>query len=466
VTTVNMAGFGIGWSEGAGFIVSQRGKGLVRIGLAGGNPQTLTEPPPGEVHTYPQVLPGDKAVLFVSQTGIVDTDRMSIEVVTLGDQRRKVLVRGGTSPHYLPTGHLIYTNKSTLFAVPFDLDKLEVRGSAVPLVSDIAARENGVGQLDVSATGTLIYRKAGESPVVNSIIQWVEPSGKKQPLVSKPGAYTGLRFSPDGKKLALQIAEGERKDVWVYDIQRESMTRLTSDALDHIPEWSPDGRHIAFGSSTGGIYVTRSDGAIQPQPLLPGKALQFPDSFSQDGKRLAYTELTASLQIWTVPLEEQGGQLKAGQPEQFLKSQSINAAARFSPDGHWLAYASSESGKVEVYVRPYPPTASGQGGKWQISNGGATSAPMWAHNGREIYYQQGDQILAVSYTANGDAFVAEKPRVWISKLGGTVADVAPDDKRVAVITPVESTEAPKQDHEIVMLLNFFDEVRRRVPAGK
>jgi hypothetical protein len=117
-------------------------------------------------------------------------------------------------------------------------------------------------------------------------------------------------------------------------------------------------------------------------------------------------------------------------------------------------------------VRPFPPPASGQGGKWQISNGGATGAPWWAHNGHELYYTQGDQLMAVSYTAKGDAFVAERPRVWIPKLGGTVIDVAPDDKRVAVIMPVESTEAPRQEHEIVMLVNFFDEVRRRVLAGK
>jgi hypothetical protein len=139
VSPVYTTDLGVGWGEDAGFIMSQGGKGLARIGAAGGNPETFTEPSPGEVHAYPRVLPGDKAVLFVSQAREADDDSKTIEAVTLADHRGKVLVRGGTSPCYLPTGHLIYTNKSTLFAVPFDLDKLEVRGAPVPVVSDIAS---------------------------------------------------------------------------------------------------------------------------------------------------------------------------------------------------------------------------------------------------------------------------------------------------------------------------------------
>jgi serine/threonine-protein kinase len=467
VTAEKATGYGVGWGEDAGFIMPQLGKGLVRIGPAGSNPETLTELSPGEaLHSYPKVLPGDKAVLFVTQAGLAaDDDSKAIEAVTLAGHRRKVLVRGGTSPRYLPTGHLIYTNKSTLFAIPFDLDKLEVRGAAVPLVSDIAAGALGVGQFDLSATGTLIYRKA-EAAAMNSTIQWTDPSGKNQPLLAKPGRYADLRFSPDRKRLALLIGEVGQADLWVYDIQRDTMTRLTSGGSALAPEWSPDGRHIAFSRSTGGLSFTRSDGAMQPQALQPGRAQQVPSSFSPDGRRLAYTELAGAVQIWTVPLEEQGGLPKAGQPEQFLKSRSIDAVARFSPDGRWLAYISNESGKYEIYVRPYPPPASGQGGKWQISNGGATHGPWWAHNGHELYYQQGDQLMAVSYTTKGDTFIQEKPRVWIPKLGGTIIDVASDDKRVAVITPVASPETPQQEHTVVFLFNFLDYLKKQVPLNK
>jgi len=145
----------------------------------------------------------------------------------------------------------------------------------------------------------------------------------------------------------------------------------------------------------------------------------------------------------------------------------------FAPDGRWLAYQSDASGKVEVYVRPFPPPASGQGGLWPISNGGGT-LPVWWPNGRDLLYQSGDQIMAVSYTVKGDAFAAEKPRVRIAKLGaaadlnalGMQWNLAPDGKRVAVITPVEAREVPKPDHTMVFLLNFFDYLRQRVPMEK
>ena len=168
-----------------------------------------------------------------------------------------------------------------------------------------------------------------------------------------------------------------------------------------------------------------------------------------------------------VPVEEQGGQLKAGQPEPFLKSQSNDTNPVFSPDGHWLAYQSNESGRMEVYVRAFPPPASRQGGKWQISNSGG-GLPIWSPNGRELLYlnRSADQMMSVSYTVKGDAFQADKPRVWIAKVGGTSMTLSPDGKRLAVLTPVASPEAPRQEHEVTILFNFFDELRRRVPLGK
>ena len=149
------------------------------------------------------------------------------------------------------------------------------------------------------------------------------------------------------------------------------------------------------------------------------------------------------MQIWTVPLENhsplasEGGQLKAGKPEQFLKSGFSDSAPAFSPDGRWMAYVSNESGTSEVYVRAFPPPSSGQGGKWQIPNSGGT-VPRWSRTGHELMYQLGDQIMAASYTVKGDTFLADKPRVWISRFGGTIWDLAPDGKRVVVVAPLES----------------------------
>jgi WD40-like Beta Propeller Repeat len=177
---------------------------------------------------------------------------------------------------------------------------------------------------------------------------------------------------------------------------------------------------------------------------------------------LAYFEVPP--QIWTVPLEETNGQMKAGKPEQFHKSEFLEQDPVFSPDGRWLAYSSNATGAPEVYVRAFPPPASGQGGQTPISNSGG-QGPMWTSN--DLLSQSGDQIMAVSYTVQGDTFVADKPRAWPAKLGGARAfGLAPDGKRVAVMTPAETSEAPKADHEVVFLENFFDELRRRVPLGK
>jgi serine/threonine-protein kinase len=302
-------------------------------------------------------------------------------------------------------------------------------------------------------------------------LEWVDPTGKREPLRAKPGEFFGYpRLSPDGKRVALLVRDAEGgTDIWVYDQQRDAMTRLTFDGEGDLPIWSPDGQYVLFYKKGSGIIQARADGASQPQALIGSQsALDLtPSSFTPDGKRLAYADYGAAAggggkwQIWTVPLEDQGGRLKAGTPEQFLKSSFGDTEPAFSPDGRWLAYQSG----WEVYVRAFPPPASGQGGKWQVSNGGGSS-PRWSRNRHDLVYWSSDrQIMAASYTVKGDAFLVEKPRVWIAKLGA-FWDLAPDGKRVLVPARVEPTEAPKPEHVVVFLLNFFDELRRKAPVGK
>jgi serine/threonine-protein kinase len=298
---------------------------------------------------------------------------------------------------------------------------------------------------------------------------------KKETLTSKTGDYTKIRFSPDGKRLAVEIRDKGVQDIWVYEIQRESWTRLTFGGAIYIePVWSPDGRHIVFASFPGGMFWTRSDGSAQPQPLTQSKAdgaIQAPISFSPDGKRVAYyaTESGGQPQLWTLPVEDTGGQLKAGTPERFLSTKFTDVDPTFSPDGHWLAYVSDATGKREVYVRPFPqpdPSKPGaQGGQWQISNAGGVE-PVWSSNGRDLLYRTRDQIMAASYSVKGGTFVQEKPRVWLAKLSGSrLWDLHPDGKRVAVVMPVSTPDAsaPKAEHEVVFLVNFFDDLRRRAP---
>lgn len=467
---------GASWGEDGRIVVGQvyAKDGFLGFSAAGGPPETLAEVGKGEIaFALPQILPGGKAVLF--QTGpSQDIQQHTVEVLTFADRRRKIVARGVASAHYLPTsgsggsGHLIYLNKSTLFAVPFDLDKLATRGTAVPVLNDVAYQPGSwSGQFAVSpgpsGHGTLVYRRAGEGSSPMMQIQWTDAAGKREPLRARLGNYYTPSVSPDGKRVAVALIEVGNPDIWVYDTQRDAMARLTFGGGVFVnPLWTPDGKHVVFSSYNIGLFQARADGAGQPQPLTQTRATQIPWSFTPDGKRLAYFE---NGKIWTLPVDEQSGQLKADKPEQFIRSTSDDEAPSFSPDGRRLAYQSNESGRDEVYVRTFAPSPSGQAGRWQISNGGGET-PRWSRTGHDLLYRSGDQMMAASYTVQGDTFVAEKPRVWLARLGGTNWDLAPDGKRVVVLTPAQAPQAPRPEHEIVFVQNFFDYLRQRLPASE
>jgi hypothetical protein len=232
--------------------VAEGFKGLVRVPAGGGPPEMVAEVVKGDAaFASPWILPGGKAVLFTRHAG-PGADAARIEVPTLADRHRKAVVPGGNSPRYVSgPGHLVYVNKATMFAVPFDPAKLETRGTAVPVLDDVAwFSVNGVGQFDFSGTGTLVYRRSSGGVAGNmTTLQWVDATGKKEPLRAKPGDDSQLNLSPDGKRVALPVAEGPSRDTWVYDPQRDAMTRLTFGGSDNrYPVWSPDGRYVVFDS--------------------------------------------------------------------------------------------------------------------------------------------------------------------------------------------------------------------------
>jgi len=454
------------WGED-GNIIAALGStsGLSRIPSAGGPPTPVTDLQNGEqTHRWPQILPGGKAVLFTAHTALAGFDTANIEVMSLVDHRRKTLVRGGTFGRYLPSGHLVYVNRGTLFAVPFDVNRLEVHGTPAPVLDQVSYSPGvGSAELDFSQTGTLIYRSGGTGGGRGFLtVAWLDGAGKVQPMLAKPGAYARPSLSPDGQRLALDVSG---TDIWVYDWQRDTMTRLTFTGNAGAPLWSPDGRYVAFRVAGAGMFVTRSDGAGKPQPLTQSKNNQLPWSFTPDGKQLAFWDLTseAGNGIWTVPLESDSAGLRAGKPEVFLQTPADERYPSFSPDGRWIAYSSDESGTFQVYVRAFPD----KGGKWQISNSDGVY-PMWSRNGHELFFEALDNhIMVAAYTVKDDSFVADKPRVWSEKqLGGDAnilknVDLAPDGKRIVALMPAETAEGQKAQSHVTFLMNFFDEVQRR-----
>ncbi len=474
-----------GWITGSwgddGNIVAPLGwgTGLSRIPSAGGVPTPLTQlnHERGEMrHAWPQVLPGSRAVLFTTGHLNQTFDDADIEVVSLKTGERTTLHHGGFFARYLPSGHLVWVHQNTLYAAPFDLGRLALTGDPQPVVEDVDNAEDMGGNFSFSQTGIFVYG-SGNGGLPRSIF-WLDSTGRTRPLHPAPGLYGFPRFSPDGKRLAFSVGDGHNhEDIWVQDLARDTASRVTLlPGQNRWPVWTPDGRNLVFWSSNPaapGIYWIRADGTGVAQRLTDGKTWQMPQSISPDGKRLAMTQTSTSggVEIRTAPVEGDAGHLRLGRAEPFLQTPFVTILPAFSPDGRWLAYFSDEPGKEGLWVVPFP----GPGGGWLVSSSG--SDPVWSRGslgvGRELFFLADFRtIMVAGYTARGDVFEFDKPRVWsqhpLLDLGsppvGTY-DLAPDGKRFAVVLNADGTAEPKPITHLTFLLNFFDELRRRVPGS-
>ncbi len=332
-------GRGAAWGEDGNIIAtlnSISGIGLSRVPAAGGMPQPLTNPAEkGEAtHRWPQILPGGQTVLFMGNQTAATYDGSSIEVLSLKTGQVKVVQRGGYFGRYVPGGYLVYIHERTLFGVPFDLDRLEVRGTPAPLLEDVAGNSGTAGgQFDFSRNGTLVYL-SGKSSTGTWTLAWLDSAGKTQPLLAAPGRYFNPRVSPDGKQLAFSSGT----DIEIYDWGRERMTRLTftAQAVNVSPVWTPDGKHIIFESqstSDFSLQWIRVDGGGEAQRLLVSKDRLSPYSFSPDGKHLAFTEQNPETRadLWTLPLDTSDPEHpKPAKPELFLSTPVQKFANVFS----------------------------------------------------------------------------------------------------------------------------------------
>jgi serine/threonine-protein kinase len=367
-------------------------------------------------------------------------------------------------PQYVHSGHLVYVSKGLLLAAPFDLSRREVRGSPTAIVDEVASNPvYGFAQVSIAKSGTLLYRK-GRTEGVRTI-DWLDSDRNSEPLVADPALYQFPRFSPDGKRLAVVVIEGSSSVIWIYDSERGAKTMLSAGTgVNTSPVWTPNGRYLVF-QSTGGMFWTRVDGTGGRAILTRSEVLQFPSSFSPDGKYLVFAEANPGpgAHLRTIRVEENSGHIRAEHPELLVELPSLNAFARFSPDGNWIAYASAESGTYEVYVRRFPDNGS----QTQISVNGGTM-PVWNPTKRELYYRTEDErIIAVAYTTKGNVFVPEKPREWspsrLVNLGLTPNfDLHPGGARFAVLMPVGRMKTGESRRHEVLVLHFNEELRRRV----
>ena len=347
-------------------------------------------------------------------------------------------------------------------AVPFDPKRLELTGAAVPVAEGIFQSPiNGNAQYSFSDTGSLVY-VIGSNQSRQAKLVWVNRNGVEHDLGAPAHSYAFPRLSPDGRRIATSIVEQETQ-LWQFDILRETLTKFTFEGgLNANPTWTPDGKRIAFLSNKEGpanIFWQMADGSGGLERLISSEYTQVPSSWSRDGQLLAFIENNPKTgqDVWVLQI----GDRKA-QP--FLRTPFSESVPRFSPDGHSLAYISNESGRFEIYVQPYP----GPGGKWLISTEGGTE-PVWNPNGRELFFRNGDKMMAVDIVTQ-PSFSAGKPKVLFegqylpTPLTNSNYDVSPDGQSFLMLKPVEQVgTAPTQ---INVVLNWFEELKRRAPVGK
>jgi serine/threonine-protein kinase len=450
--------------------VAENNKGWWRAGRDVRGPPN---PAIGEYsHRWAEFLPGRRVVLFTIDTG-GSFDDARIGVLDLKTGKTKVVLEGGTNARYARSGHLVFARAGRLLAVVFDLERLEAAGEPVAVVENVAMEPEGAAQFALSEEGTLAYVSGRTSVPLRKLV-WVNRRGEAEALPAPPRSYMNPALSPNGRRVAVTIFDGSNYEIWISDVSRGTLTRETFDpGEDFSPVWNPDGRRITFSSEVGGtapqLFWAFADGSGRPEKMIQGQPtllVDAPGSYSPGGSVLAYVqhEFAVDIDSWTksdISFLRLQGQRK---PEPFLHTAFNEYAPRFSPDGRWLAYVSDESGRDEVYVQAFP----GPSGKVQVSIEGGTE-PVWNPRGRELFYRNGQKMMVVTVTTN-PTFTASKPRLLFEKPYAMTYrpdawqnyDVSPDGQHFLMVKAEQELAAT----QINVVLNWFEELKRRVPPAK
>ena len=462
---------GAAWSEDGTVIFATTAplSGLQRVSAGGGEPTVITKPDRerGEGgHYWPEFLPGGEAVLFTIYPAAGGIENAQIAVLNLLTGTSKVLIRGGSHALYVRTGHLIYGVAGTLRAVAFDLGRLEVVGTPATVLEGVVTTGAGAADVAVATNGSLVYVPGAAGGSAQQTVMFVDRQGRASPLPGLPlGSYRDVRVSPDGARLALAT----QADVWTYDFVRATLSRLTTDsASDRSPLWTPDGQRIIFTSLRAGypeLFWRLADGTGSDERLFAHtKDLLdlFANTWSADGNQLLFTDVPPSTQcaIWRAAIE------RPSDANMLVKNAFCNGLAAVSPDGRWMAYRSSMSGREEIYVERYPEL----GNRQQISTGGGT-IPLWSRDGRELFFSSldGRQIHAVTMQS-GTTLLAGRPRMLFEfemlspQLGLRPYDIAPDG-RFLIIRSGQAGAGVGIAPQIIVVQHFDEELKRLVPAN-
>jgi Tol biopolymer transport system component len=419
------------------------GVGLYRISASGGTPTQITTPDKTlneDSHRWPVFLPDGIHYLYAAIVLSGQRDLFSIYLGALNSNEKRIVIRAKGNVTYAAPGYLLFYRDQTLFGQHFDNHKFVPTGEAVPLLTDVEYSPR-ISEAVFSATGggVLVAQKSGESSA--SQLLWFNRKGQQVGTAVDSGIYGNITLSPNGKMVASDTTDpaSQNTDLWTYDLATQSARRLTFDSsIDTVPIWSPDGSRMMFASNRGvtfDLFVKDTNGAEEEKRIPQAGPDRFPNDWSHDGKYVLY-ERGADLWFLTIP------DMK---PAEFLKATSTLKSARFSPDGKWVAYASNESGKWEVYVTSFPAAQ----GKWQVSNTGGAQ-PRWRSDGKELFYLSGDdEMMAVPVTTGANfqaatpvALFQTNPREMVATSEQFSYDVSPDGQKFLVNTQLKTASTP------------------------
>jgi eukaryotic-like serine/threonine-protein kinase len=447
------------------FATSDPDTGLQRVSADGGAVSELTQPARGRGeldHLWPEMLPGGRSLLLTITAATGGLAAAQVAVLDLMTGTHTVLMRGGSHGHYVSSGHLVFTAEGTLRAIPFDLTRLQTRGTPVMVLPRLVTTARGSGDFVVADDGTLAYVDApGATAAAGRTLVWVDREGREETLGAPPRPYFHPRISPDGTRVAVAIGDQEH-DVWIWDLPRQTLSQLTFDpAADFAPVWTPDGRRLIFFSQRGrepGLFSQLADGTGMAERLTSGAPTS---AVTPDGTHALFA-LTGNQDLAMVSLDG------TRRVQSLLTHPSIERNGIVSPDGRWLAYESDSSGRFEVYVRPFPDVEAGQ---WLISTAGGTR-PLWSPNGRvpELFYvAPGGALMASRVELRKGAWSAERPTTIVAgryAMEGVrdrrTYDVSRDGRRFLLIKEATSDATPPQ---IIVVQHWLEELRRLAPPN-
>jgi serine/threonine-protein kinase len=476
----NPTPFGLSWSD-QGLLFGQLGTGIMRVAAEGGAPEVIVPVPPEETADSPQLLPGGNVMFSVKKVDD-DWDQGQIAVQSMTGGPRKIILNGGAAAVYLPTGHLIYAVANTLFAVPFDAERLTVTGGAVSIVEGVnrgfqnrsARGAAATAQYAVSNSGSLVFIPGTRGSLTDGRVDLAlfNRTSAPHPLGLPPAAYGAPRVSHDGKWAAVERAAGADNDVWIVDLTGSApIRRLTFGGRSRAPIWSSDSSFVIFQSEQGdasGLFRQRADGSGTPERLTTAATgvAHVPQSASPDGAHVLFTVLEKERHsLWDLSMRDRRlspfGGVTAG----------LLVEAAFSPDGHWVTYSIMERAEglgpsmTESLVQPFPAT----GAKYQIPSAVGATRPVWTRSGDSIVVGLGigrDAILPV-VTSPRFEFGKPDPFAHGARQGGAPAgrrnfDPVPDGRLLGLISPALDQSGGAPVPQVAVVLDWFEELRARV----